>query len=176
MNALGLRSRASIVVAAAMVASGSFAGVASAATSGPASSPHPAAYPGAGTMSTALSANLVTTGPLLADACTPYVDGDHAHLSSGDVSAHGWWYRNTCPNEKTTVRIYLYEYFSDQTWHFQSSGSAYVWPGGGSGNRATARQVCEGVALAGWRSLIAVSIGNGASAYTPAQNLNCTHW
>ena len=80
MNTLGLRSRASIAVAAALVASGAFAGAASAATSGPASSPHPAAYPGAGTMSTAVSPNLVARGPKFADACTPYVDGDHAHL------------------------------------------------------------------------------------------------
>ena len=74
------------------------------------------------------------------------------------------------------MTIWLYEYFSDGTWHYQATGQAYVYPGGGSANRAVARQICEGVALAGWRSLVRVSIGTGASGYTPAQNLYCTHW
>ncbi len=92
---------------------------------------------------------------------TPYVDGDYAHLSSGYVSAHGWGYRGTCPNTKATVTVRLYEYFSDGTWHYQAYGQTYVWRGGGSANWATARLVCEGVALAGWRSLVAVNIGYG---------------
>jgi len=108
-----------------------------------------------------------------AAACTPYVDGDHAHVSSGDVSVHGWWYRNTCPNTKTTVYVGLQEYYSDGTWRTKATGSKYVYPGGGSANRAVARHVCESVVTAGWRSYVIVHIGNGASAYTPAQNLAC---
>jgi hypothetical protein len=150
--------------------------MASAATDGPASPPHPALYPAAGTVPSAPLLAPVTSGATVAAAaCRPYVDGDYAHFSSGDVSAHGWWYRGSCANTKTEVKVYLYEYFSDHTWHYQAMGKATVWPGGGS-QRATARQVCEGVASASWRSLITVKIGTGASAYTPAQNLNCTHW
>ena len=74
------------------------------------------------------------------------------------------------------MTIYLYEYFSDGTWHYQAKGQKTVWPGGGSANRAVARQECEGVARASWRSLVVVKLGNGASAYLPVETLNCTHW
>ncbi len=180
MKLPSIRHPATLIAAAvAILASGGFGGVAPAATGGPASPPHPALYPypDAGTVSSApLLAPDASGGIVSADTCTPYVDGDYAHLSSGDVSAHGWWYQGTCPNTKATVTVYLYEYFSDGTWHYQASGSKYVYPGGGSVNRAVARQVCEGVAPASWRTLITVSIGTGASAYTAVQNLNCTHW
>lgn len=68
---------------------------------------------------------------------------------------------------------------TDKTWHWQSTGTAYVWPGGGSANRAVARQACTippPYGTAGWRSLVVInSPGSGASAYTPAQNLVCAH-
>jgi hypothetical protein len=115
----------------------------------------------------------MTGSPAIPAACTPYVDGDYAHLSSGDVSAHGWWYQGTCPNTKTTVTIGLQEYYSDNTWRTKATGSAYVYPGGGSANRAVARHVCESTVPAGWRSYVIVTIGTGASAYTAAQNLAC---
>jgi hypothetical protein len=149
---------------AAVATPSSPSGTASQSTAVPA--PYP--YPDSGSASV----------PLVLDtaaSCTPYVDGDNVHVSSGDASAHGWWYRGSCANQKTTVTIYLYEYFSDGLWHWQGTGSAYVWPGGGSGNRATVRQVCTGVIPAGWRSLVVVKLGNGASAYTPAQNIACRH-
>lgn len=119
----------------------------------------------------------VTSGGIApAATCTPYVDGDNLHITSGEVSAHGWWYQGTCPNTKATVTIWIQEYFSDRTWHTQGSGQAYVWPGGGSSNWANARQVCEGVALVPRRALVSVNIGTGASAQTDFRNLNCTHW
>lgn len=105
--------------------------------------------------------------------CTPYVDGDNVHVSSGDVSGHGWWYRGSCANTKTTVTIYLYEYYSDGSWRYKDSGSKYVYPGGGSANRAATRVSCTGVASAGWRTLVVVRIGTGASAYTKTLNLPC---
>jgi hypothetical protein len=179
MKTRNIRSLTSIAVTTvALLAVGGLGGTASAATAGPASQPHPAPYPAAGAVVVAPDLAPVTSNGIVpATACTPYVDGDYAHLSSGDVSAHGWWYQGTCANTKTTVTIGLQEYFSDGTWHNQGTvGQANVYPGGGSANRAVARQVCEGVALAGWRSYVIVNIGLGASAYTNAQNLNCTHW
>ena len=159
-----------VLVAAAVMALGSVDGVASAAAAGRASLAHPAPYPAASADS---STDVVSGSIVPAAACTPYVDGDHAHVSSGDVSVHGWWYRNNCANTKTTVYVGLQEYYSDGTWRTKATGSKYVWPGGGSANRAVARHVCESVVPAGWRSYVIVHIGNGASAYTPAQNLAC---
>jgi hypothetical protein len=73
----------------------------------------------------------------------------------------------------SSVYIGLQEYYSDKTWRTKATGSAYVWPGGGSANWATARRTCENTFVAGWRSYIIVYIGNGASAYTTGQNLAC---
>jgi hypothetical protein len=173
----GMRFRAAITVTAVILASGGLGGVASAATGVPASPPHPAVYPAAGTVPSVPPLGPVTSGGAVpAAACTPFVDGDYAHVSSGDVSAHGWWYQGTCSNTKATVTVGLQEYFSDGTWHDQGTGQKLVYPGGGSANRAAVRQVCEGVALASWRSYVIVNIGTGASAYTTAKTLNCTHW
>lgn len=146
------------------------------ASSSPVPSPYPGAVPATDPSAGAVlpvppSASIGGTVP--ATACTPYVDGDYAHVSSGDVSVHGWWYQGNCPNTKTTVTIGLQEYYSDGSWRTKATGSASVYPGGGSGNRATARHLCESVVPAGWRSYVIVTIGNGASEYTASQNLAC---
>lgn len=184
MKISSMRSRAATAVTAIAIATAVLSGTASAAASG--SSPQqprpvPAPYPGAvpapdpGASAVVPESPLapVTSSSAVASACTPYVDGDYAHVSSGEVSVHGWWYRNNCANTKTTVTIGLQEYYSDGVWRTKATGSAYVYPGGGSGNRATARRVCESVITAAWRSYVIVAIGNGASAYTAAQNLPC---
>jgi hypothetical protein len=71
------------------------------------------------------------------------------------------------------VYIGLQEYYSDNTWRTKATGQKYVWPGGGSANWAAAHATCVNTKLAGWRSYVIVYIGNGASAYTAAQNLYC---
>ena len=137
------------------------------------SSPVPAPYPGAGAVAPAPPTGSTGTAPEA--ACTPYVDGDDTHVTSGDVSGHGWWYQGTCPNVKTTVKIGLQEYFSNGVWYNKGSvGSKNVYPGGGSANRANARDTCVGTSLAGWRSYVIVTIGTGASAYVGFQNLHCS--
>jgi hypothetical protein len=155
-----------------ILASGPLAGAVSTASASTA--PYPTVYPGQYTPPPSGPPIPASATP---DAtCTPTVAGDYAHLSGGDVSAHGWWYNEDCPNQKTTVTVGLQEYFSDRTWHNQGTGTAYVWPGGGSANRAAVHQVCDGVAQASWRSYIIItSPGGGASAYTNLQNLKCTH-
>jgi hypothetical protein len=175
MTISGKLSRAAIFLAAAtLVACGTLGGAASAATSAPATSPpQPAPYPGTGTGSS-IPPPIPGSTPTPADACTPYVDGDYAHVSSGDVSAHGWWYVGTCANQKTVVTIGLQEYFSNGQWYDEGVvGTANVYPGGGSANRAVARVTCASVVSAGWRSYVIVTIGTGASAYTTAQNIAC---
>jgi hypothetical protein len=186
MKIPNMRSRAAIAVAAAAILTTGLSGTTSAATGGPApqstpTPPVPAPYPDADPApnpdtSAVPSAPVTSSGPALATACTPYVDGDYAHRSKSApyyVSAHGWWYRNDCPNTKTTVYIGLQEYWSDGVWRTQATGSKYVYPGGGSANRAAVHENCDNLRLAGWRSWIVVYIGNGASAYTSARNLYC---
>ena len=158
-------------VAATVIATATLiAGPPASAADPTASAAHPAPYPYA---DTAPSTPRVLGPGTAAAACVPYVDGDNVHVSSGDVSGHGWWYRNTCPNTKTTVTIYLYEYYSDNTWRWKNTGSKSVYPGGGSANRAAVRINCTGVVPAAWRTLVVVKIGAGASAYTKTLNLPC---
>jgi hypothetical protein len=177
-----MRSRVAIIVAAVAILTAGFIGTGSAATSIQAhyySHPVPAPYPGAvfapNSAAGAVPLTSVIGGRMDPDACFPAAEGDNVHLSGGYASGHGWWAQGTCQNVKATVTVILYEYFSDGLWHYQATGSAFVYPGGGSGNRATVRQFCEGVALAGWRTYISVAIGAGDSTYTPNQNLNCTN-
>lgn len=174
MKIPGRLPRASITLAAVTLgASGLLGGAASAATTVPATTaPHPIPYPGTGTGSSAPPP--IPARQVPAAACTPYVDGDNAHVSSGDVSAHGWWYQGTCANQKTVVTIGLQEYFSDKTWHDEGTpGTKNVYPGGGSANRAATRVACASTVPAGWRSYVIVTLGTGASAYTDAQNIAC---
>jgi hypothetical protein len=178
MKIPSMLSRAAVAVAAAAVVTAGLGGTASAATGGATSEPVPAPYPGPIPalnlgVDTALAAPVMSSGTSLLAACTPYVNGDHAHVTSGQASVHGWWIRGTCPNTKTTVYVGLQEYYSDQVWRTKATGSAYVWPGGGSANWANARRVCESAVTAAWRSYIIVRIGNGSSAYTTGQNLPC---
>lgn len=158
------------VAASATVAATLGASPAASAADDTVTAAHPAPYPYADTGPT--TSRTLVPGAAAA-ACVPYVDGDNVHVSSGDVSGHGWWYRNTCANTKTTVTIYLYEYYSDKTWHWKNTGSKSVYPGGGSANRAAVRIACTGVVPAAWRTLVVVKIGAGASAYTKTLNLPC---
>jgi hypothetical protein len=162
-----------MIAACVMMATfGTGAALATASPAGQVAAAHPTTYSGA----SAGAGGIVASAPVAAipaAACNPFVDGDNVHVSSGDVSGHGWWYQGSCGNVKTTVYIYLYEYYSDGSWREKNSGSKNVYPGGGSANRAATRIVCTGVIPAAWRTLVVVHIGNGASAYTKTLNLPC---
>ena len=141
-------------------------------------SPHPAPYSGTAAEADQ-GAPSITGGSVPLTACTPYVNGDTVHVSSGDASSHGWWLIGNCPNVKATVTNVLQEYFSDKTWRTQATNSGSVYPsltGGspGSANWVVARHACSGGTVpAGWRHAVIVNIGNGSSAYVGFANLPC---
>jgi hypothetical protein len=103
-------------------------GMVRAGSSAPAS-PHPAPYPGTAAQADQGIPSL-TGGSAPLTACTPYVNGDTVHVSSGDASSHGWWLIGNCPNVKATVTNELQEYFSDKTWRTQATNSVSVYPSG----------------------------------------------
>jgi hypothetical protein len=152
-------------------------GMVRAGSSAPAS-PQPAPYPGTAAEADQ-GAPSITGGSVPLTACTPYVNGDTVHVSSGDASSHGWWLIGNCPNVKATVTNVLQEYFSDKTWRTQATNSGSVYPsltGGspGSANWVVARHACSGgTVTAGWRHAVIVNIGNGSSAYVGFANLPC---
>jgi hypothetical protein len=154
------------------------AGLGRTASTASTASPHPAPYPGTAAEADQ-SAPSITGGSVPLAACTPYVNGDRVHVSSGDASSHGWWIIGNCPNVKATVTNVLQEYFSDKTWRNQATNSGSVYPsltGGspGSANWVVARRACSGgTTPAGWRHAVIVTIGNGSSAYVGFANLPC---
>lgn len=172
----GLGATAAVTLLSAAVAA---APSAYAATPQP---PKPAPVPGAPTSNSSQTFVLNdATDPdaaAIAAACVPYAIGDNVHVSSSapEASGHGWWSKGTCADSTATVAVYLQEFFTDGVWRGRgSTGMGTYPPGGGSGNRATARQACLGVVPAGWRSLVVVQTpsGGAASGYTPSQNIPC---
>jgi len=180
MKTPSIRSRAAIAVAAIAILTAGLSGATSAAAGGPATHhayPVPAPYPGArADRSTSPSAPVTISGELSPEManCTPTANGDYVHVSSGDASGHGWWLQGNCPYTKSSVTVQLNEWYSDNSWHNKNSATGSVYPGGGAGNRVTARQTCVGTTLAGWRSVVTVWIGWGNTVYTTGQNIYCT--
>jgi len=83
--------------------------------------------------------------------CTPVSGRDDPHYSLGDVSGHGWWDKGTCSASTAHVYNCLYEYYTDNTWRQKACSSRLqLRPGGGSGNRTTARARCN--PTSGWIS------------------------
>jgi hypothetical protein len=91
--------------------------------------------------------------------CTPVSGRDNPHWSSPDVSGHGWWDKGNCSNNSANVNNCLYEFYTDNTWRQKAcSGASTLAPGGGSGNRTTARATCNNTNLTSWRNHVDVDV------------------
>jgi hypothetical protein len=78
--------------------------------------------------------------------CFYNVRGDNVHISNSayEASGHGWWVNINCPATLAVVTVQLQEYYSDGSWRNKGTlGRSTVRSGGGSGNRATGRAVCN---------------------------------
>lgn len=119
-----------------------------------------------------------TSGPqALGLWCTPGSGRDNPHLSLGDVSGHGWWTKGTCTKDRAEVWNCLAEYYTDNTWRWKAcSATAVLWPGGGAGNRTTARRTCESALVTTWRNYVDVNVidesDSGEQPYNTA-NVAC---
>ncbi len=115
-------------------------------------------------------------------ACLFRTNGDYVHVSSSafEASGHGWWTNINCPSGTlAVVTVQLQEYYSDGTWRNKGTlGRATVRPGGGGGNRATGRAVCNNRGVVSWRSVIDVDLvglpDDPRKLTTPARNIPCT--
>ena len=103
--------------------------------------------------------------------CTPYSGRDNPHRSStgSAVSGHGWWDKGDCSNNRANVYNCLYEWYTDNTWRQKDCSSTQeLRPGGGSGNRTTARRTCANWLRTSWRNHVDVDvIGEWDSAEKP---------
>jgi hypothetical protein len=102
------------------------------------------------------SAESAALGP-----CTPYSGRDNPHRSDTGVavSGHGWWDKGDCSNNLARVYNCIYEYYSDATWRRKDcSYTRELAPGGGRGNRTTARKACDNTLLTSWRNHVDVDV------------------
>jgi hypothetical protein len=104
------------------------------------------------------------SGVITAGKCSYQQVSDDVHWSSTGwaMSGHGWWtkYSGTCPS-KANVDIQLQAVWCDGFgcyWKTVASGSKDVYSGGGSANRAAAREDCSGSQIVGWRSRVDVDL------------------
>jgi hypothetical protein len=102
-----------------------------------------------------------TTAAAEADGlwCTPVSGRDNPHQSVADVSGHGWWDKGSCSNNQADVWNCLAEWYTDNTWRWKAcSPLTRLSPGGGAGNRTTARSYCETFELTSWRNYVDVNV------------------
>lgn len=111
--------------------------------------------------------------------CDHEAVGDYPHLSSGDVSAHGWWSATDlaeCP-DVALVRMWLKGYWCDGAgcrWVTVAQGAESKYPEPPSGQRLTVRVTCVGDRGTGFQSLVQVIIdGRIKQDLSPPTNLAC---
>jgi hypothetical protein len=149
----------------------------------------PAAHSAAATGHYGSVANLTdvsttaVSGVITAGSCKYQQVSDDVHFSSTGwaASGHGWWAKSsgTCPS-RANVDIELQAVWCDRLgcyWKTVASGSKDVYSGGGSANRAAAREDCAGSSIVGWRSrvdvdLIGVSDPSGWT-YSAGEDMAC---
>lgn len=103
--------------------------------------------------------------------CTPGSGRDNPHTSGADVSGHGWWTKGTCTKNLADVWNCLAEWYTDNTWRWKAcSPTLRLNPGGGAGNRTTARRFCEATVLTTWRNYVDVNVVDETD--TPEQPYN----
>lgn len=94
-------------------------------------------------------------------ACTPKSGADNPHRSSSGFAAsgHGWWTKGSCDNNKADVYNCLFEQGLNDVWYRRDcSETRRLKPGGGAGNRTTARRGCDTVAQREWRNHVDVDV------------------
>lgn len=111
-----------------------------------------------------------------AATCTPYSGKDNPHYSTGDVSGHGWWDIGNCYGA-STAHVYncLYEFYTDNSWRQKACSPKWqLRPGGGSGNRTTARARCNPTSdYISWRNHVDVDVdGRSDTAEWPYNQAN----
>lgn len=124
--------------------------------------------------------NDVTVGSSWWNPCTPISGRDNPHRSSTGVavSGHGWWDKGSCSKSRANVYNCLYEYYTDRTWRRKAcSATVVLAPGGGSGNRSTARKDCDSTALTSWRNHVDVDVIDESDTsewpYNQGPAINC---
>jgi hypothetical protein len=111
-----------------------------------------------------LACTNATSTPLAnSKLCLYKAVGDQAHLSRGDVSAHGWWdvVSGQCLSDKALV-VASMEIYLRGKWYLEGSKpeGAY-YPGGGRGQRVTARFACKNSNLNTWRIIVTAQLVEG---------------
>jgi hypothetical protein len=112
--------------------------------------------------------------------CTPGAGAD-AHVSTGGkppnitytASGHGWYILGDCGAPTATVTAVLQEYFSNGEWVTMATKTKAAPPGR---KWANPRYPCVNTAVAGWRTVVSVSViaQAGTASDTATENLGCS--
>jgi hypothetical protein len=112
--------------------------------------------------------------------CTPGAGAD-AHVSTGGkppnitytASGHGWYILGDCGAPTATVKATLQEYFSNGEWVTMATKTKAAPPGR---KWANPRYPCVNTAVAGWRTVVSVSViaQAGTASDTTTENLGCS--
>lgn len=121
------------------------------------------------------------SSPVSAGGCSYLQANDDPHVTSPDVSIHGWWQRvaGACPSQnKVTVGLLAFycDYFCGWVQVAQGSGNYYQGPG--SGRWANARKPCapmsDLVSWAGWTDVDLIGINDPPGVtYSRVVNFFC---
>ncbi|MGC9221431.1 MAG: hypothetical protein ACP5H2_08785 [Solirubrobacteraceae bacterium] len=106
---------------------------------------------------------VASTNSSSSDLCVYKAVGDQARLSSGDVSAHGWWdvVSGQCLSDKALV-VASMEIYLRGKWYLEGSKpEGAFYPGGGRGQRVTARFACKNSNLNTWRIIVTAQLAVG---------------
>jgi hypothetical protein len=112
--------------------------------------------------------------------CTPGAGAD-VHVSTGGTppnitytaSGHGWYILGTCGAPTATVKATLQEYFSNGEWVTMATKTKASPPGK---KWANPRYPCVNTAVAGWRTVVSVSViaQAGTVSDTATADLACS--
>ena len=100
-------------------------------------------------------------------------------LDRSCLSAHGWWNKGSCTADTATVKICLYEYYTDGSWRRKACAeNTSLKPGGGSARRVPVRRDCTSTDRTSWRAHVDVDvkgqIDTGEVPYRQA-DVNCRY-
>lgn len=125
--------------------------------------------------------SLSSSAPISAGGCAYLQANDDPHITSPDVSIHGWWVRagGSCPLQNK-VTVGLLAFYCDYScgWVQVAQGSGVYYQGPGSGKWANARKTCAPmsglVSWAGWTDVDLIGINDPAGVtYSQVVNFFC---
>jgi hypothetical protein len=145
------------------------------------------AGPASGSVATPVDGDNISAGAGASESPQPQgleaftTEGDYVHISSTPpraAQAHGWWTRGTTTATLAVVTVQLQVKRNGVWSNVGTAAKSTVKPGGGAGNRTTARVECGTWSSYEWRSVVDVDLVGQVDTpdkkTTTARTLDCS--